>query len=120
MHLLIDYLTRSFSIPKGNIFSLINEFATRENIISQFRSVLNQNQLVRAGDRIVVYYAGQGTAISPPAVCDAMICPYDMDVGGTADAPNFALHNLLCELMETKGKNIVREPYWTLFHLTFA
>jgi hypothetical protein len=109
---------------------LSNEKATRKAILTAFKShLLNNHNIPDDGTATMIFYfAGYGTLINaqehllPPDRMDEAIYPVD---AGTTDAsgnyvhaiPDYVLVQLLCELAEKKGSNIVRAPSFTgLFH----
>ena len=51
-----DLINKKFHFPKSNILTLLNEEATKENILS---SLLLINSSADTSDRIIIFYAGQ-------------------------------------------------------------
>jgi hypothetical protein len=113
--LIREYFNAHFHVP--NVFELLQDGATRDNIISHFRRDLIENDNIKYGDAIVFFYAGHGGRIRAPEHWETdgdrieTICPVDQDIGGVPGIPNITIHVLLRELVEEKGPNIVRNPY---------
>ena len=95
----------------------MNERATRSAIISNFQSHLIRNTGIQDGDAVVIYYAGHGSRVAPPAqwmlhnAAVELLCPHDerMTVNGELvhGIPDRAINALLHELAAAKGNNIV-------------
>ncbi|KZT70649.1 hypothetical protein DAEQUDRAFT_810529 [Daedalea quercina L-15889] len=122
-----DFLTATRNVPSGNILMLLNESATRENILTAFRSHLIDNERVIEGDLIFFFYAGHGDSVDAPEGWNAdggrveTICPYDVtvfedterrfNVDSVADAtygiPDRTFNALMRLLARKKGDNVV-------------
>ncbi|KAF8146737.1 caspase domain-containing protein [Mycena galopus ATCC 62051] len=101
--------------PPKNIAFVNNKDATREKILSTFRShfIENSNIPDGGGATMIFFYAGHGTRVESPDDFDGHIeglCPVDE---GTTDAkgyvhaiPDYVLGWLLEELSRKKGPNI--------------
>ena len=57
-----SYLENKFDFPKANISLLLDEDATRENILSHFLKYANEGS--EPNDRIVVFFAGHGCTVT--------------------------------------------------------
>ncbi|KAF9479227.1 hypothetical protein BDN70DRAFT_878993 [Pholiota conissans] len=115
-----SYLEKHIGVPSNQINVLINEKATRNNIINALKSFRNDKRIDK-GDAIFMYYAGHGTQIDPPkerrgATLQQIqaIVPYDCDSeveGGKSETrvppiPDYMLEILLSKIVEEKGDNI--------------
>lgn len=105
---------------------LLNESATRDNILAAFNSHLVQNAQINKGDLIFFFYAGHGDSVAAQDWNDdgrkvETICPYDVtvfegdetaiDAGSTTyGIPDRTFNGLMRQLANTKGDNIVRLP----------
>jgi hypothetical protein len=106
--------------PPSAALSLFNAEATRENILSSFRSYLIDNPDIEEGDRIIVFYAGHGSTAKAPddwgGPSDVeTICPVDESMPGpdgapTPGIPDVTLNALFRILARSKGNNIVSPP----------
>ncbi|KIJ36099.1 hypothetical protein M422DRAFT_261646 [Sphaerobolus stellatus SS14] len=111
-----DYLLKDLHVSQENIKILLNQEATRSQIIEGFLA-LQGNARIKKGDAIVIFYAGHGLeADSPPGWESGdpdnkiqMILPYDFtkqdgyDIHGI---PDRTIAALLDGLAEAKGDNI--------------
>ncbi|KAF9477973.1 hypothetical protein BDN70DRAFT_74423 [Pholiota conissans] len=115
-----SYLEKRIGVPSNQISVLINEKATRSNIINALKSFRNDKRIDK-GDAIFVYYAGHGTQIDPPKERRGAtpqqiqaIVPYDCDSEGEGGKsrtrvppiPDYVLEILLSKIVEEKGDNI--------------
>jgi uncharacterized caspase-like protein len=76
-----DLLINRFRFKPENIFSLSNQDATREHILSLLGDKLANPELVKRDDRVFVFYAGHGTTRKLPSGRDlGYIVPVDADV----------------------------------------
>lgn len=112
------FLSDRLHTPESQIVFLVNEFATRKAILSNFRTHLIDNIGIQNGDTIVVYYAGHGSRVTAPADWPATdgkietICPHDetmIDLNGDLvhGIPDRTINWLLNKLAAVKGNNIV-------------
>ncbi|KAJ7193458.1 caspase domain-containing protein [Mycena pura] len=118
-YLLDSHDRRGLNVPLPNILLIENRQATRENILSAFKSHLLENRNIpdRGDTAMIFFYAGHGTRteapgnlIAPDSKVEA-ISPVDE---GTIDAegnyvhpiPDNVLGWLLWELAAKKGSNI--------------
>jgi len=114
----VRYLKDTFTHP--NITYLCDAAATREGIISAFRS-LRDNVNIQTDDPILIYYAGHGARTKKPPKWDRwvsreslieLLCPSDMRHGGLGESsisgiPDRTVAALLNELSTKHGDNIV-------------
>ena len=102
-----------------HITLLLNEYATRENIIKEFQQLANNNN-IKAGDSILIYYAGHGAQALPPKRmlkldgCPdhiELLIPYDYGKDPKnhqhMGIPDYTLAALLDKIAKAKGDNIV-------------
>jgi hypothetical protein len=125
-----SFLLDELAVPATNMTVLLDDKATRENILTTIYShFLNNHNILDGGNTAMIFYfAGHGTRINAPESLlshDGMveaICPVD---ARTTDAsgnyvhtiPDYVLGRLLRELASKKGSNIVRVPSFTgAFH----
>ncbi|KAJ6484144.1 caspase domain-containing protein [Mycena sanguinolenta] len=101
--------------PPDNIAFLNNKDATRERILSTFRSHFIENPNIPDGGEatMILFYAGHGTRVKSPGAFDGHIdglCPVDertTDAKGYVHTiPDYVLGWLLEELSRKKGPNI--------------
>lgn len=115
---IFDLLINKFHVPASHILFLTNEKATRNAIISGFRSHFIQNGNIEHDDAMFVFYAGHGSQIAAPNgwVRDGSkietICPHDERTVGwdgkkISGIPDRTIDGLLRMLASTKGDNIV-------------
>lgn len=107
-------------VPPNQIRLLLNEQATRSNILKCFEELISSSQ-IHSGDPILIFYAGHGAQANPPDGWQAgggshpqiqMICPYDFfprrsDADDAQGIPDMTLAILLNRLSKEKGDNIV-------------
>lgn len=117
-----DFLVRNLAVhsPDTRIKFLSNESATREAIITTFRSHLTHNDSIDKQSTILFFYAGHGCRVQAPkdwATDDGTglteaICPSDSEMRANRDPvfviPDRTLGGLIAELWQEKGDNIVR------------
>ena len=71
-----------FGVPNDDIRVVVNERATKANILRRLRATLDQAE---DGDVVVLYFSGHGSQIRDrdgdelSDLLDELICPYDMD-----------------------------------------
>jgi hypothetical protein len=111
-----DYLTTSLNVPETRIKMLIDQRATRKEIIENLIN-LNSLDAIAVGDPIVIFYAGHGGEALAPRVWEAgrpefmtqMIIPQDStnspEIPGI---PDRTIIGLLNKIAASKGNNIVR------------
>ncbi|KAJ7500001.1 caspase domain-containing protein [Mycena latifolia] len=103
-------------VPSTAIFSLRNADATRSAIINAFYTHLINNRNIKKDDAIIIFYAGHGGRVKPPARwgidSDTVetICPSDEATGDGDDLvhgiPDITINALLLILAREKGNNI--------------
>jgi hypothetical protein len=113
-----DFLKETMKVSPSCITTLLNEEATRCNIIEKMKD-LSIDNAIQPHDPILIYYAGHGAETSAPAGWHAggpgvkiqMIVPYDFNPhasdenkGGIYD---IVLAARLSVLAKAKGNNIV-------------
>ena len=74
-----EILIESFNFPEDNISILLNEEATKDNIVKEFSNVVFKAQ---EGDRVLVFFAGHGDTIELP---EGGQMGYLIPVNGDAD-----------------------------------
>ncbi|KAI0825525.1 hypothetical protein BC629DRAFT_5088 [Irpex lacteus] len=60
------YLTHDMNTPQEHILRLQDDAATREGIISTFKSHLIDNPKISRGDALLFYYSGHGSYVKAP------------------------------------------------------
>ncbi|KAF9477972.1 hypothetical protein BDN70DRAFT_880495 [Pholiota conissans] len=114
-----NYLEEYLSVPSSQINMLINEQATRNNIINALKAMSeDKERRIEKDDAIFLYYAGHGTQIDPPKERRVeppqqiqAIVPYDCDSVDSEGnlvppIPDYVLDILLSKIAEKKGDNI--------------
>ncbi|KAF9474959.1 hypothetical protein BDN70DRAFT_884283 [Pholiota conissans] len=113
------YLEKYLNVPSSQINMLINEQATRNNIINALKAIWeDKEQRIEKDDAIFLYYAGHGTQIDPPKERRVeppqqiqAIVPHDCDSLDSKGSrvppiPDYMLEILLSKIAEKKGDNI--------------
>ncbi len=76
-----DLLIQKYQFKPQNIFLLLNENATRQNILSYLGDKLSDPEMVKRDDRVFVFFAGHGATRKLPSGRDlGYIIPVDADV----------------------------------------
>lgn len=76
-----DTLIQKYKFKPENVFLLLNEEATRQNILSLLGDKLAGQQMVKREDRVFVFYAGHGATRKLPSGRDlGYIIPVDADL----------------------------------------
>ncbi|TFK48973.1 hypothetical protein OE88DRAFT_448574 [Heliocybe sulcata] len=117
-----EFLVDKLSVPSGNVISLHDREATRQNILGTFRSHFIDNPRIKIGDPILFFYAGHGTqnpsSLQEPTEENSdldqdgddnlheAICPADRLEDAVPDIEDRELAKLLMELADRKGDNI--------------
>jgi hypothetical protein len=113
-----EYLLDNLGVPKENITLLLNEKATRNEMIKALEA-FETNQHINRGDPILFYFSGHGgSAIAPVGWPTAnnhitFLCPQDFE-GATCSSLDgqglwdLTLSTLLDKIAVFKGNNIVR------------
>ncbi|CCM05961.1 uncharacterized protein FIBRA_08200 [Fibroporia radiculosa] len=110
-----DYLLGQVGIPISQIRILRDSEATRSAILHGISAFLDDER-IKKGDPILIYYAGHGSKSSAPSGWEArggeiqLLVPYDqssLDAGGKVHGiPDRTLGALLTRLAGEKGDNI--------------
>ncbi|QRW06100.1 ICE-like protease (caspase) p20 domain protein [Ceratobasidium sp. AG-Ba] len=113
--LFYNYLVNYLFVPKSQIKLLLDEQATRQNILEEFVR-LRENPKVNKGDPIVVFYAGHGTKLDKPKGWEASedfiqaLVPQDVKEVKNGEVvvaiPDLTIATLFNDLAEIKGDNI--------------
>src|SRR5262245_32971361 len=124
------FLTQYLGISDDNIVILLNDMATRANIINQILSLTTDSR-ISWNDPILIYYAGNTSIVRAPEGWQigstdgrtSLLSPYDTSptFGLSQDSqsiPDMMLNSLLEELAAAKGNNIVR-PLRPLYSAAF-
>ncbi|PBK63211.1 hypothetical protein ARMSODRAFT_1007875 [Armillaria solidipes] len=118
------FICTKLKVPDTNISKLHNKDATRSAIIDGFRSLENNEKIVRNDATIIIYYAGHGAVADKPKDWTdwpvfenkiEMLCPADMsfpDSCASSDKPvegipDRTISRLLLDLSAAKGDNII-------------
>ncbi|KAF8968723.1 caspase domain-containing protein [Flammula alnicola] len=110
------YLMQDLQVPGDQITFLLDDKATRSAIIAGFESLAN-NDRIKKGDPIFIFYAGHGAQGPSPTAWKSygvqtieFLVPYDYDDpdSGTKieSIPDYTLGALLNGIAEKKGDNI--------------
>ncbi|KAG8820400.1 hypothetical protein FRC17_010165, partial [Serendipita sp. 399] len=116
----IEQYLRKLGVPPANITTLLDEQATRSNIIKGFNK-LAANPAINSGDLILIYFAGHGTEGPAPPGWNAsrskiqLIVPYDYHAktlkhrqpAKVHGIPDRSIGVLLERIAKAKGNNIV-------------
>ncbi|EIM87035.1 uncharacterized protein STEHIDRAFT_56298, partial [Stereum hirsutum FP-91666 SS1] len=118
---IVNFLETSLHVSSSHILTLFDSAATRSNILSSFASHLLNNDDIKHGDPILVYFAGHGTHyLMRPREREKYdtddgnyeaICPHDrgcIDPDGkkVRDIRDSTLGKMLLDLSLAKGNNI--------------
>ncbi|KZT02245.1 uncharacterized protein LAESUDRAFT_706510 [Laetiporus sulphureus 93-53] len=109
-----QYLVESLHVPDSNIVMLLNQHATRENIIKTLYDHLHDNGRIEHGDAIFIHFSGHGAsypARSPSSESVEAIAPVDRGTSkrgkhAVTDISDRELNLFLGDLRERKGPNI--------------
>lgn len=112
------FLVERLQVPESHVCSLFNEQATREAIISGFKTHFIGNPQIAKGDVMLWFYAGHGSETPAPKGWISQggkienICPYDertigVDEKEVPGIPDRTVGALLRILAAAKGDNIV-------------
>ena len=113
------YLLDTLKIDKNNVLILLDEHATRKNIIDALKK-LAENDKIKKDDSIFIYYAGHGAQALPPKRLAGvpgcpeyveLLIPYDY-INNSTDyrrmgIPDYTLAALLDKISKEKGNKIV-------------
>ena len=76
-----DLLIQKYKFKANNVFLLLNQEATRQNILSLLGDKLANTDMVKREDRVFVFYAGHGATRKLPSGRDlGYIIPVDADL----------------------------------------
>ncbi|CAE6475258.1 unnamed protein product, partial [Rhizoctonia solani] len=108
-----QYLIRDLLAPNEQIKVIFNEQATKWNIILALQDLAREDNGIKHGDPIVIYYAGYGGELDPPPdrVLNRSpvhcIIPQDTSkVNGVYPIPDFTIGALVHKIAREKGNNI--------------
>ncbi|KAF8872485.1 caspase domain-containing protein [Gymnopilus junonius] len=108
-----QYLKGNLRIPDSHIQMLLEEQATRKNIIDAFIA-LQKKRSINYGDAVLIYYAGHGQEIDAPEEWNKdnikhkiqSIVPQDFDGENVHVIPDYTLGYLIYKISEKHGDNI--------------
>ncbi|PBK66529.1 hypothetical protein ARMSODRAFT_855082, partial [Armillaria solidipes] len=111
-----DYITEDLGVPQDHIHLLLDESATRANIVNTLCGLYNDSRILH-GDIIIIYFAGLGSSYPDPRdqdICpdDAIeaICPIDRgnEVDGVLipDISDREVNSILSAISSVKGHRI--------------
>jgi hypothetical protein len=113
-----ELLIHRFGFQPGDILTLVNQAATRSNIVTAFLSHLT-NQ-TRAGDVVVVHFSGLGSQVrlsDAPEILQNSLVPVD-GVLPTEDYPD--LNDLLEESLVLLLRSLPTDQVTTLLDLSYS
>ncbi len=96
-----EILTDKFSFPQENVKWLINDDATRDNIMQSFLSYAT-NPKIDDNDRIVVFFAGHGTTKSGNRGETGYLVPVNGDIDNLASLVRWDELTRNCDLIPAK------------------
>lgn len=98
-----DALTKFRNVPKQNIFMLLNQQATKMNILTVLGKL---KTLAKANDTVIFYYSGHGWA---NAAGKSFLLPYDTKASSerTLQSTGLLQDYLAYHLSRLKSKNVV-------------
>jgi Caspase domain len=114
-----SFLVSRLHVPDSHIKLLVNGGATRTKILDAWKTHLVDNDSIRNGDTILIFFAGHGSRVQAPdgwpsthGVIET-ICPQDEGCKNHPDEivhglPDLVINMLLHRLAAAKGNNIVR------------
>ncbi len=106
-HILKKYL----EVPNDDIRIVVNERATKANIMHRLRTLIDQSE---AGDGLVFFFSGHGSQIRDrngdelTDSLDEIICPYDMDW----DRGTYILDDDLDALFDRLREDVLLEAFF--------
>ncbi|KAK0194511.1 caspase domain-containing protein [Armillaria mellea] len=120
------FVREKLKAPETNILSLRDKYATRSAIINRFRSLENNEDIVRNDATIIIYYAGHGAVANKPEDWTdwpapenklEMLCPADISLPDSSAStglsskvdgiPDRTISRLLLDISAAKGDNII-------------
>lgn len=84
-----EYLARAFGTPEANLQMLVNERASRTDLVRFLEGWLERR--VKPGERVIVYFSGHGTP--EPTTGEQYLMPYD-GTAGELQATGYPLRRL--------------------------
>ncbi|KAF8875734.1 caspase domain-containing protein [Gymnopilus junonius] len=106
-----SYLENDLHVPADQIKVLLNEHATRSNIVAALEGMAT-NPLILTDDPIVIFYAGHGTELAEgvnPGVKIQMLVPYDFSSEPGEEIATITdrqIERLIGSIAAQKGDNI--------------
>jgi hypothetical protein len=119
----IKYLEESMKVPPNRIRVLLDKQASRSAIIRAFQELQNDTR-IRLNDPIVIFYAGHGAELAPPARWEAggvgrriqSLVPQNYGVKECVyPIPDRTISALIDGIASKKGDNIVSYIHSSLF-----
>ncbi|KAF8810865.1 hypothetical protein BYT27DRAFT_6478243 [Phlegmacium glaucopus] len=108
-----SFLTETLGANPLHIIHLRDEEATRDRILSAFKTHFLENEQIQPNDTIIFYFAGHGSVEFPEKAPSKIvgedmetICPYNDRVAGVRGIPDRTLACLMRQLASIKGNNI--------------
>ncbi|KAF8725249.1 Caspase domain, partial [Rhizoctonia solani] len=108
-----SYLTDDLCVPEQQMTVLVDEQATRANIIEALQNIGRPDNGINRDDPIVIYYAGHGGQVDPPPDKTAnrlpVQCIIPQDTSKESDVvpiPDFTIGALVHCIAQEKGNNI--------------
>jgi hypothetical protein len=104
-------LKRYFDVPNEDIRVVVNERATKANIMHRLHAIVGAS---RPGDVIVFYYSGHGSQIRDrdgdelSDALDEVICPYDIDW----DRRTYIVDDELDDVFEHLPRGVLLEAFF--------
>ena len=105
-----NYLEGYLKVPRDQIRILLDKAASRRAIIDEFKR-LQDDERIKVGDPILIYFAGHGSEIQSGEGKMQAIVPQDYcgSLGKEVPAiPDRTIGALIAQIAEKKGDNIVR------------
>ena len=109
-----EYVKTVLHVPDNRIIVLLDQAASRNAIIKAFLG-LKDNAEIQRDDAILIFYAGHGAEILDGAEGRKIqsIVPRDCNEVDVHPIPDKTIGNLLAQIHEAKGDNIVSSFYRT-------
>ena len=115
-------MQHTFNVPDDQIKELINEKASRKNIIAEFRALANNDfhkVKINWGDPIFIFYAGHGDLVIAPRGWSSgrpdnmiqSILPQDFRKGKVEVIPDRTIGSLINMIAKKHGDNIVSQNF---------
>jgi uncharacterized caspase-like protein len=105
------FLMNQMNVPDNQVKVLINQEATRDEIIRWFKKFLIENPDIPKDSQLIFHYSGHGSQMrnidgTEPDGMDETIVPHDSRVNNIFDIPDKTLAGLIDKLAVAKGDNI--------------